>query len=83
MTILDTVSKIKKNEEFMEKYKSPHLLLSQKGLKSYKKVKNSVTLKTKESHLMSPQQREVCRRILFKPVREEYGTLNINCCISI
>ena len=59
------------------KFKSPHLHLSQKGLKGYKNTENAVLLKTKENHLMSPQQREVCRRIISKPVKEEYGSLNI------
>lgn len=59
------------------KFKSPHLHLSQKGLKGYKNTENAVLLKSKENHLMSPQQREVCRRIISKPVKEEYGSLNI------
>lgn len=52
------------------KFKSPHLFLCHKGLKGYKNTKNAVLIKTKEEHLMSPQQREVCRRILSKPVKE-------------
>lgn len=48
-----------------------------KGLKGYKNTKNAVLIKTKEGHLMSPQQREVCRRILSKPVKEEYSALNL------
>jgi large subunit ribosomal protein L16 len=59
------------------RFKSPHLHLSSKGLKSYKNTTNSVIIKTKAAHLMSPQQREICRRILSKPVKEEYGSLNI------
>jgi len=59
------------------KFKSPHMHLSTKGLKSYKNTSHAVVLKTKEAHFMSPQQREVCRRILSKPVKEEYGSLNI------
>ena len=59
------------------KFKSPHLHLCNKGLKGYKTAKQAVMIKTKQGHLMSPQQREVCRRILSKPIKEQYGTLNI------
>lgn len=52
------------------KYKSPHLYLSNKGLKGIKKSPQAIIIKTKQEHLMSPQQREICRRILAKPVRE-------------
>ena len=59
------------------KFKSPHLHLSNKGLKGYKNTRHAILIKTKQSHLMSPEQREVCRRIISKPVREEYGSMNI------
>jgi hypothetical protein len=39
------------------KFKSPHLHLSKKGLKGYKNTKGAVIIKTKEDHLMTPQQR--------------------------
>jgi len=59
------------------KYKSPHLHLGEKGLKGVKLRQKGIIVKSKKAHLLSPRQREVTRRTLAKPIREEYGNLNI------
>ena len=59
------------------KFKSPHLYLSTKGLKGTKRTHKSITVRAKESYLFTPQQREITRRILARPLRERYGTLNL------
>jgi large subunit ribosomal protein L16 len=59
------------------KYKAPHLHLGEKGLKGIKIQQKGIVIKSKQSYLLSPQQREVTRRVLARPIREKYGKLNI------
>lgn len=40
-----------------------HLFLSKKGIKGLKVNSTAIQIKTKQNYLMSPQLREVCRRI--------------------
>jgi large subunit ribosomal protein L16 len=64
-----------RNTKYKYQYNS---ILPKKGLKSLNAPKDaSILIKSKSSCLLTPQQLEVSRRILAKPVREEEGKLNI------
>jgi large subunit ribosomal protein L16 len=58
------------------KYESPHLRLCKKGLKGFKRTKKTTIIKSKETHLVTPKHLEATRRILVRPLREDYGDVN-------
>lgn len=52
--------------------------LPQRGTKGLKTPEESlIIIKSKNTNLLTPQQLEVSRRILAKPIREAHGKLNI------
>jgi len=59
------------------KYTFNRSLKTESGKGFQRASKDSILIKSKNLCLLTPQQREACRRILAKPVRENFGHLNI------